>query len=90
MLCWYIALQEIVEEKSCEDVEAKFGISELLLGGQGKKDLMRFKKTVTKGLVASDSSISSIVTPRGVTEDSFKLILDKLKNQPFKDFAARH
>ena len=36
---------------------------ELLLGGQGKKDFMRFKKTVTKGVVASDST-TSIAAPR--------------------------
>ena len=46
---------------------------------------MRFKKTATKGLVASDST-TSIATPRGITEDSFKLMLDKFKNQVFKDF----
>ena len=50
---------------------------------------MRFKKTVTKGLVASDST-TSIATLRGITEDSFKLTLDKFKNQAFKVFAARH
>ena len=38
--------------------EAKFGMVELLLGGQGKQDFMRFKKTVTEGLVASDSTTS--------------------------------
>ena len=62
---------------------------ELLLGGQGKKNFMRFKKAVTKSLVASDST-TSIATPRGITEDSFKLTLDKFKKQAFKDFAARH
>ena len=36
---------------------------ELLLAGQDKEDFMRFKKTVTKGLVASDST-TSIATPR--------------------------
>ena len=86
---WYITLQEIFEKKPCEDVEAKFGMMELLLGGQCKKDLMRFKKTATKSLVASDSTASNAVT-RGITEDSFKLTLDKFKNQAFKDFAARH
>ena len=50
---------------------------------------MRFKKVVTEGLVASDST-TSIAAPRGITDDSFKLMLDKLKNQAFKDFAARH
>ena len=89
VLRWYITLQEIFEKKPCEDAEAKFGMVELLLGGQGKKDFMRFKKTVTEGLVASDST-TSIATPRGITEDSFKLTLDKFKNQAFKDFAARH
>ena len=49
---------------------------------------MRFKKVVTKGLVASDST-TSIAAPRGITEDSFKLTLDKFKNQAFKDFASR-
>ena len=74
---------------SYEDVEAKFGMVELLLGGQGKKDVMRFKKIVTKGLVASYST-ASIVIPRGIMEDSFQMILvDKFKNQTFKNFAAR-
>ena len=78
-----------MRKNPCEDAEAKFGMAELLLGGQGKKDFMRFKKTVTKGLVASDST-TSIVTPRGITEYSFKLTLDKFKNKAFKDFVARH
>ena len=89
VLRWYITLQEIFEKKPCEDAEAKFGMVELLLGGQGKKDFMRFKKVVTKGLVASDST-TGIAAPRGITEDSFKLTLDKFKIQAFKDFAARH
>ena len=62
---------------------------ELLLGGQGKKDFMRFKKIVTKDLVALDST-TSIATPRGIIEDSFKMTIDKFKNQAFKDFAVRH
>ena len=62
---------------------------EILLGVQGKTDFIRFKKTVTKGLVASDST-TSIVTSRGITKDSFKMILNKFKNQAFKDFTARH
>ena len=37
---------------------------------------MRLKKTVTKGLVASESA-ASIATPRGTIEDSFKLTLNK-------------
>ena len=43
----------------------------------------KVKKTVTEGLVASDST-TSIAAPRGITEDSFKLTLDKFKNQAFK------
>ena len=42
VLRWYITLQEIFEKKSCEDAEAKFGIVELLLGGQGKKDFIQY------------------------------------------------
>ena len=49
---------------------------ELLLGGQGKKDFMRFKKTVTEGMVVSDTGIS---TPRGVTEEALKMTLDQFK-----------
>ena len=47
-----------LEKKSCEDAEAAFGMVELLLGGQGKKYFMRFKETMTEGLVASDSTVS--------------------------------
>ena len=36
------------------------------------------------------NSTTSIAAPRGITEDSFKLTLDKFKNQAFKDFAAKH
>ena len=61
---------------------------ELIFGGQGKKDFMRFKKTVTKGLEAFGST-TSIATSREITEDSLKLMLDKFKNQAFNDFAAR-
>ena len=45
VLHWYITLQDILEKKSCDNVEAKFGMVERLLGCQGKKDFMRFKKT---------------------------------------------
>ena len=62
---------------------------EILLGSWGKKDFMRFKKTVTEGLVDSFST-TSIPTSRGITEDSFKLTLDKFKNQASKDLVARH
>ena len=40
MLRWYIIPREIFEKKLFEDIEAKFGMVELLLGGQGKKDFM--------------------------------------------------
>ena len=79
VLRWYITLQETFEKKTCKDTMAKFNTVKLLLGGQDKKDFMRFKKTVANGLVAFDSTVS-ISTPRGITEDSFKLILDKFKN----------
>ena len=76
-------------KKICEDAEAKFGMAELLLGGQGKKDFIRFNKTTTKSSVASDIA-ASIAAPRGITQGSFKMILDKFKNQALKDFAVRH
>ena len=87
VLRWYITLQEIFEKKPCDDAEGKFGMVELLLGGQGKKDFMRLKKTMVKGQVLS---ATGIVAPRGVTEESLKMTLDKFKGLAFKDFAARH
>ena len=48
---------------------------------------MMFKKTVTEGMVVSDTGIS---TPRGVTEEALKMTLDQFKGLAFKDFAARH
>ena len=33
-----IIIMRIFEKKPCEDAEAKFGMVELLLGGQGKND----------------------------------------------------
>ena len=53
------------------------------------KSFMRFKKTVTEGLVDPFSTASS-PTPRGIIEDSFKLTLEKFKNQASKDLVARH
>ena len=50
---------------------------------------MIFKKTVTEGLEASDNT-TSFTTPRGTIEDSFKMMLDKFKNQAFKDFVDRY
>ena len=41
---------------------------EILLGGQGKKDFIRFKKTVTKSLITSDST-SNLAPLRGNIED---------------------
>ena len=77
------------EKVSCEDGEAKFGMVELLLGGQGKKDFMRFKKTVINGSIAPHST-ANITTPREIIEDSFKLMLDMFKNKALKDFVASH
>ena len=51
VLRWYITLRDIFEKKPCEDAEVKFGMVELLLGCQGKKDFMRLKKTVAEALV---------------------------------------
>ena len=82
-------LQDFFEKKNCQDAETKFGMMELLLGGQCKKDFKIFKNTLTGDLVASDGTIS-IATPRKITEDSFKMLLEKFKNQAFKDFVARH
>ena len=76
-------------EKHYKDIEAKFDMVELLFGGQGKKEFMRLKKTVTNCFEASDNT-ASIATPRGLTEDSSTMILDKFKNQAFKDFVAMH
>ena len=70
-------------------VEAIFGMIELLYRGQGKKDFMRFKKTVTKALVASDS-ITSIATSWRISWDSFKSMLDKFNIEVFKDCGTRH
>ena len=67
----YITLQEIFGKKSCEDVEAKFGMAEPLLEDQGKDEFIRFKNTMIKGLVASVGT-DSVATPREITEDSLK------------------
>ena len=82
-----ITLQKNFEKKPCEDAEANVGMTEQLIGGQGKKDFMRFKKKATEGLVVSDTGIA---LPRGVTEESLKTTLDRFKGLAFKDFAARH
>ncbi len=56
---WYITLQEIFEKKPCKDTEVKFAMVELQIGGQGKKDFMRFKKTLTEDLlVVSDGKLT--------------------------------
>ena len=52
---WYITLQKIFEKKNCKDAEAKLSMVEIILEGQGKNDFMRFKKTLTGGLVVSDT-----------------------------------
>ena len=62
---------------------------ELLLGDKGKKDFMTFQKIVIRGLLAPCST-ACIISPRGITEDSLKMMLDKFKNQVFKDFTVRH
>ena len=50
---------------------------------------MRFMKTVTKGLVPSDST-ASIETPNRNHRRSSKIMWEKFKNRAFKYFAARH
>ena len=48
----------------------------LLLGAQCKKDFMTLKKTKIKDFVASYST-TSIVIPRKIIEDSFKMMVNK-------------
>ena len=62
---------------------------ELPLGDQVRKALVRFVKTMIKGFVASGSTIS-IVIQKEITENHFKITLDKFKNQDFKAFVDRH
>ena len=56
----------------------------------GKKSLIIYQDDLINKIEKNFGELTNIAAPRGITEDSFKLTLDKFKNQAFKDFAARH
>ena len=84
VLLWYTKLQEIIAKKPCESPEAKFTLTELLLVGQGQSTFKECKREVCINPISSTDP-----TVRGVTEESYKMTMEKFKAKAFKKFAAR-
>ena len=48
VLLWYTKVHEVIKEKSCENTQVKFTLTELLLEGQGLIIFLQLKTIVTK------------------------------------------
>ena len=55
LLLWYNNVWEVIKQKSCEDVQAKFTMTELLLEGQGLRIFLQLKTAVTEKVLAGDA-----------------------------------
>ena len=88
MLLWYTKIQDVFLKKPCDDAESKFDITELLLSGQALRNFLQFKTEICDSEVTTEGT--AVATKRGVTEDTFKEVLEKFRDYAFKKFAARY
>ena len=61
-------------QKPCEDAQAKFTMTELLLEGQGLRTFLQLKTAVTEKVLVGDAQV-----PMGVTEESYAMTISKFK-----------
>ena len=85
VLLWYGKVQEVIKQKPCEDAQAKFTMTELLLEGQGLRTFLQLKTAVTEKILVGDAQV-----PMGVTEESYAMTVSKFKATAFKKYAARY
>ena len=85
VLLWCGKVQEVTKQKPCEDAQAKFTMTELLLDGQGLRTFLQLKATVTEKVLVGDTLV-----PMGVTEVSYTMTISKFKASAFKKYAARY
>ena len=88
MLLWYIKIQDVFLKKPCDDAESRFDITELLLSGQAKRNFLQFKTEICDTEVITEDTTRA--TKRGITDDTFKEVLEKFRDYAFKKFAARY
>ena len=85
VLLWYNKVREVIKQKPCEDAQAKFTMTELLLEGQGLRTFLQLKTAVTEKILVGDAQV-----PMGVTEESYAMTISKFKATAFKKYAARY
>ena len=88
MLLWYTKIQDVFLKKPCDDAESRFDITELLLSGQAKRNFLQFKTEICDTEVITEDT--TLATKRGITDDTFKEVLEKFRDYAFKKFAARY
>ena len=78
-------MREVIKQKPCEDAQAKFTMTELLLEGQGLCTFLHLKTAVTEKVLVGDEQV-----PMGVTEESYAMAISKFKATAFKKYASRY
>ena len=86
MLMWSTKIQDIFLKKPCDDAESRFDITELLLSGQAKRNFLQFKTEIYDTKVITEDT--TLATKQGITENTFKDVLEKSKEYAFKTVAA--
>ena len=81
-------IQGVFLKKPCDDEESRFDIIELLLSGQAKRNFIQFKTEICDTEVITEDT--TLATKRGITDDTFKEVLEKFRDYAFKKFAAQY
>ena len=80
VLIWYSKVREVIKQKTCEDAQAKFTMTELLLEGQGLRTFLQLKAAVTEKVLVGDEQ-----APMGVTKESYAMTISKSSSQLLKN-----
>ena len=78
-------MQKVIKQKSYEDAQAKFTLSEVLLDIQGLRIFLQLKTAVTKNILVGDAQVLM-----GVMEEGYRMSIEKLKTTSFKKYVARY
>ena len=84
VLLWYNKVRDVIKQKLCEDAQAKFTMTKLLLEGQGLRTFLQLKTAVIKKVLVGDAQV-----PMGVTEESYAMTISKFKATAFKKYVQK-
>ena len=87
MLLWHTKIQDVFLKKPCDDVESKFDITEPLLSRQAERNFLQFKTEIyVTEVITVDTTLA---TKRGITDETFKEVLEKFRDYAFKKFVLK-